>query len=137
MRENVLVTVLPFVSVNTTCTVYGLPESEVGAQLNEALEPLHPDGRPDHANEAYVPDPPEAPADRVVVPPVYTGLGVAEGAASSAGSTARERVAVAVSPFPSVTVRLTVRGEPVVAAGVQSTEGVSELPQPDGRLVHA
>jgi len=44
---NVFVTALPLESVTITCTVYGLPELEVGVQLNDAVEPLHPAGKPD------------------------------------------------------------------------------------------
>ena len=44
---NVFVAVLPLESVTATCTVYGLPELDVGVQLNDAAVPPHPAGRPD------------------------------------------------------------------------------------------
>ena len=48
VRAKVFVMVLPFESVTATCTVYGVPELEAGVQLNEAVDPLQPEGRPDH-----------------------------------------------------------------------------------------
>jgi hypothetical protein len=122
-------------SVTTTCTRYGLAELEAGVQLNEAVDPLHPGGRPDHTYEVYAPDPPEALAEMVDAWLTSTGLWVAEGAAVTAGSTVRERVAVAVSPFPSLTVRVTMNGDPLAEVGVQEIEAEFEVLQPDGRPV--
>jgi hypothetical protein len=42
------VAVLPLESVTITCTVYGLPELDVGVQLKDAAVLLHPAGKPDH-----------------------------------------------------------------------------------------
>ncbi len=67
-----------------------------------------------------------------------TGLIVAETVpADNAGSTVNAYVAVAVFPFPSVTVKVTVNGDPVVSLGVQMIEPESELLHPSGRFVHA
>jgi hypothetical protein len=62
---------------------------------------------------------------------VTVGVGTAR-----AESTASDSVAVAALLFPSVTVRVTANGEPVVAEGVQLIEAVLELLHPGGRLVH-
>jgi hypothetical protein len=57
--------------------------------------------------------------------------------ADSAGSTVNRYVAVAVSPFPSVTVRVTVNGDPVVSVGVQMIELEFDDVHPSGKFVHA
>jgi hypothetical protein len=64
------------------------------------------------------------------------GLRVADGAVVSAGSTVRDRMAVAVPLTESVTVSVTVNGEPVEDVGVQLIEGEFEEEHPGGRLVH-
>ena len=56
---------------------------------------------------------------------------------SRAGLTVRVNVVVAVFPFLSVTVRVTVKGDPVVSVGVQLIEGEFELLHPSGRFVQA
>jgi hypothetical protein len=56
--------------------------------------------------------------------------------ATKAGSTVRLNDAVAVFPFPSVTVSVTVNGDPVAAVGVQPMDAKSELEHPVGRFVH-
>jgi hypothetical protein len=70
--------------------------------------------------------------------PTSTGFTVAEAVpATKAGSTVRLNDAVAVFPLPSVTVNVTVNGDPVVAVGVQLIDGEFELLHPVGRFVHA
>jgi hypothetical protein len=54
----------------------------------------------------------------------------------SAGLTVSVNDAVAVLPFESVTVRVTVNGEPVVAEGVQLMEAAFVVLHPVGRFVH-
>ena len=80
-------------------------------QLNDAAVLLHPAGSPPQAY-VYVPgpEPPVAPlVEIVVVWFTSTGFRVAEAApADNAGSTVNANDAVAVFPFPSVTVRVTV-----------------------------
>ncbi len=120
--------------------MYGVPESSLGVQLNDAAVLLHPSGSPVHAY-VYVPtpDPPDAPLVEIVVAwSTSTGLMVAETVpAESAGSTVNIYVVLAVFPFPSVTVKVTVNGDPVVSLGVQMIEPESELLHPSGRFVHA
>jgi len=53
------------------------------------------------------------------------------------GFTANVKVAIAVLMLESVTVRVTVSGDPVVAVGVQVIEGELDVEHPFGRLVHA
>jgi len=70
--------------------------------------------------------------------PRSAGLWVTVGTGTtSAKLTVNEIVAVAVLPFPSVTVRVTVSGEPVVAVDVQLMEAAFELKHPVGRFDHA
>jgi hypothetical protein len=71
--------------------------------------------------------------------PTLTGFAVNDPRVTpeSAALTVRESVAVAVLPFPSVTVRVTVKGEPVLAVGVQLMETALELLHPGGRWVQA
>jgi hypothetical protein len=108
---NDAVALFPFPSVTVRVTVYGLPECDVGVQLNDAAVLLHPAGSPPQAY-VYVPgpEPPVAPlVEIVVVWFTSTGFRVAEAApADNAGSTVNANDAVAVFPFPSVTVRVTV-----------------------------
>jgi hypothetical protein len=49
VNVNDSVTVFPLPSVTVNVTVYGLPEFELGVQLNNAAVLLHPAGSPDHA----------------------------------------------------------------------------------------
>ncbi len=44
---------------------------------------------------------------------------------------------MAVFPFPSVTVKVTVNGDPVVSVGVQLIEAKFDDVHPSGRFVHA
>ena len=108
---NDAVAVFPFPSVTVSITVYGELESSLGVQLNDAAVLLHPSGSPVHAY-VYVPGPvpPVAPVVEIVVAwPTSTGLCVADTVpADSVGSTVNVNDAVAVFPFPSVTVRFTV-----------------------------
>jgi hypothetical protein len=46
-------------------------------------------------------------------------------------------VVVAMTPFESVTVRVTMNGVPVVAVGVQEIEGKLDVEHPSGRFVQA
>jgi tetrahydrodipicolinate N-succinyltransferase len=85
----------------------------------------------------YDPDPPLAAAEMVVAWFTSTGLIVADGAVVSAGSTVRESVADAIPLTESVTVRVTVNGEPVDDVGVQLIDAEFEEEHPGGRLVHA
>jgi 2',3'-cyclic-nucleotide 2'-phosphodiesterase (5'-nucleotidase family) len=74
----------------------------------------------------------------VVGCPTSTGFFVADSVpADRAESTVKDIVAVAVLPFPSVTVRVTVSGDPVVAVGVQVIVAEFEVVHPVGRCVHA
>lgn len=50
--------------------------------------------------------------------------------------TARLNEVVALLEFPSVTVRVTVNGDPAVSVGVQPREGESDVEHPWGRFVH-
>jgi len=140
VKANDAVAVFPFPSVTVRVTVYGLPECDVGLQLNDAAVLLHPAGSPVHAY-VYVPAPvpPVAPlVEIVVVWFTSTGFTVAEAVpADSAESTVNANVVVAVFPFPSVTVNVTVNGDPVVSLGVQMIELEFDDVHPSGRFVHA
>jgi hypothetical protein len=71
----------------------------------------------------------------VVVWSTSTGLWVADRVpAERAGSTPSDSVAVAVLLFPSVTVSVTVKGDPVIDDGVQLIEAELALEHPLGRL---
>jgi hypothetical protein len=83
------------------------------------------------------PDPPVAEGEIVDAWPKSTGLGAADGdPATNAEPTVRLNDAVAVFPLPSVTVSVTVNGDPVAAVGVQLIDGEFELLHPVGRFVH-
>jgi len=83
----------------------------------------------------YELDPPDATAVNLAVCVLSMVTGETE--TVSAELTVSASVALAVIPFPSVTVRVTVNGEPVVAVGVQLIEAEFELLHPAGRFVHA
>jgi hypothetical protein len=86
------------------------------------------------------PDPPDPPLGEIVdvcwLKSIVGGFAYAV-PADNAESTVSMYVAVAVFPFPSVTVKVTVNGDPVVSVGVQMIEPESELLHPSGRPVHA
>jgi hypothetical protein len=135
---NDAVAVSPSSSVTVSVTLYGDLELSVGVQLNDAAVLLHPSGSPVHAY-VWLPSPPVAPVVEIVVAWfTSTGFTVADTVpADSLGSTAKENDAVAVFPFPSVTVKVTVNGDPVVSVGVQLIEAKFDDVQPSGRSVHA
>ncbi len=140
VNVNDAVAVLPLSSVTVSVTVYGVPESSLGVQLNDAAVLLHPSGSPVHAY-VYVPGPvpPVAPVVEIVVAwSTSTGFTVAETVpATSTEPTVNKYVVVTVFPLPSVTARVTVYGDPESSLGVQLIEPEFELLHPSGRPVHA
>jgi len=133
VKDSVALPVPPLASVTVRVTVNGDPVEEVGVQLNDVPEPLHPVGRPDQ-EYVYGPVPPEAPLVEIVVASLTsTGLWVADRVPEeSKGSTVSVNVFVTALPLESVTTTCTVYGLPELELGVQLNDA-NELLHPAGR----